>query len=109
MFNQTNDEVIDLVDFHLNTFFRSIPFESSGSSQLTIRVENDLRSDIDAVCKFLCITRNSFINDVLEIAARKAISRIEDNPYLSNMHVNEMSVSELAKANRASSVDLEKA
>ena len=100
MFNQQNDEIIDSVDFYLNAMVREHTLPGN-SSQITVRIPDSLCDDLDILCRFLGgITRNGLINELLDAAVRKAIARVEDNPYTSGHQVNEQTISQAVYAAR---------
>lgn len=92
MENKKNNCIIDAVDFHLQTLARQAddqaPQHIPGTTQLTVRIDNDLKAELDVVAKFLGLSRNSLISEFLSIAVEEARLRIGNNPYVSGMTVN---------------------
>lgn len=87
-----NNGIIAAVDFRLQALAREAdsqaPQHIPGTTQLTIRIDNDLKAELDVVATFLSSTRNALINEFLTIAVEEARLRIGDNPYVSGMTVN---------------------
>lgn len=104
-----NNGIIAAVDFRLQALARQAdsqaPQHIPGTTQLTIRIDNDLKAELDVVASFLSSTRNALINEFLTIAVEEARLRIGDNPYLSLMTVNGKTIGEAVAAAFAGEVD----
>jgi hypothetical protein len=102
MENKKRNGIIDAVDFRLQTMAREAdsqaPQHIPGTTQLTIRIDNDLKAELDVVATFLGSTRNSLICEFLSIAVEEARLRIGDNPYLSHLTVNGKTIGEAVAA-----------
>lgn len=102
METKKNSGIIDAVDFHLQEFLRradsQTPKHIPGTTQLTVRMDNDLKAELDVVASFLSLTRNALINEFLSIAVEEARLRIGDNPYISGMKVNDQTIQEATVA-----------
>jgi antitoxin component of RelBE/YafQ-DinJ toxin-antitoxin module len=102
MENKRNNGIIEAVDFRLQTMAREADSQAAqhipGTTQLTVRIDNDLKAELDVVASFLGSTRNSLIHEFLSIAVEEARLRIADNPYLSHLTVNGKTISEAVAA-----------
>lgn len=54
----------------------------SGTSQITVRISNDLKAKLDVVSDVLGMTRSALIAELLDAAVEEAIDRYDNNPYL---------------------------
>lgn len=101
--------IIDAVDFRLQEILRQVdsqaPNHIPGTTQLTVRIDNDLKAELDVVVSFLGATRNALINEFLTIAVEEARLRIGDNPYISGMKVNDQTIQEAIVAALTGGVD----
>ena len=92
--------VSDFVDYALRRFEDDYrPKEET--RQMTYRAPARLVSKLDAVALFLHVTRTAFMTEVLETAADEAIARIEKNPILANIKINDMTIREFIEADEA--------
>jgi hypothetical protein len=84
--------IIEAVDFRLQTMAREADSQAAqhipGTTQLTVRIDNDLKAELDVVASFLGSSRNALINEFLTIAVEEARLRIGDNPYISGLTIN---------------------
>jgi antitoxin component of RelBE/YafQ-DinJ toxin-antitoxin module len=94
--------IIDAVDFRLQQILREAdsqaPQHIPGTTQLTVRIDNDLKAELDVVANFLGVTRNSMINEFLTVAVEEARLRIGDNPYIEGLKVNGQTIQEATVA-----------
>jgi antitoxin component of RelBE/YafQ-DinJ toxin-antitoxin module len=94
--------IIDAVDFRLQTILRDADSQAQkhipGTTQVTVRIDNDLKAELDVVARFLGSTRNALINEFLTIAVEEARLRIGDNPYISDMTVNGKTIGQATAA-----------
>ena len=101
--------IINAVDFRLQQIIREAdsqaPQHISGTTQLTVRIDNDLKAELDVVASFLGSTRNAMINEFLTIAVEEARLRIGDNPYIDGMKVNGRTIQEATVAALTGGVD----
>ena len=102
MENQKRTGITDAVDFRMQEILRQAdsqaPKHIPGTTQLTVRIDNDLKAELDVVASFLGATRNALINEFLTIAVEEARLRIGDNPYISGMKVNGQTIEEATVA-----------
>lgn len=76
------NHVHDVIDFRMRLKWQEIESNSAiGTSQMTIRVPDDLKLRLDLLASFLDMTRNSLVVDLLNAAAEDAIERMENHPY----------------------------
>jgi predicted transcriptional regulator len=97
-----NNGIIDAVDFRLQQIIREAdsqaPQHIPGTTQLTVRIDNDLKAELDVVASFLGVTRNAMITEFLAVAVEEARLRIGDNPYIQGMKVNGQTIEEATVA-----------
>nr|CRY96915.1 hypothetical protein [uncultured prokaryote] len=102
MENKKRSGITDAVDFRMQEILRQAdsqaPKHIPGTTQLTVRIDNDLKAELDVVASFLGATRNALINEFLTIAVEEARLRIADNPYISDMTVNGKTISQATVA-----------
>jgi predicted HicB family RNase H-like nuclease len=97
------------VDYHLQTILRNVEEHQDkplpGTTQLTVRIDNSLKAQLDVVATFLGTTRNGLINELLEAASEEAYIRIRENPYISDYKINGMSITETLVAALSGKLD----
>lgn len=90
--------LIEAIDYRLQTIAREAdeqaPKHIPGTSQLTVRIDNDLKAQLDVVSQFLMTTRNSLINEFLQVAVEEAYQRLCDNPYVRDVTMNGKTIKE---------------
>lgn len=109
MENKKSGGIISAVDFRLQTLARQAddqaPQHIPGTTQLTVRIDNDLKAELDVVASFLGSSRNSLINEFLSIAVEEARLRIGDNPYIEGFTVNGKTIEQATVAALKGEVD----
>lgn len=101
--------IIDAIDYRLQTIAREADAHASkyipGTTQITIRIDNDLKAQLDVVARFLMTTRNSLINEFLQVSVDEALPRIENNPYVRDLTISGKSIREAMVAALAGELD----
>lgn len=86
--------IIEAVDFRMQAMAREADQSKDATVQMTVRIPESLKIKLDVISNFIGGTRNSILVEFLEIACREAIDRIENNPYMRDLTVNERTISE---------------
>lgn len=74
--------VYDTIDFRMRQRWEELESNSPiGTTQMTIRVPDDVKLRLDLLASFLDMTRNSLVVDLLNAAVEDAIERMENHPY----------------------------
>jgi hypothetical protein len=89
-----NNGIIEAVDFRMQAMAREADQSRDATVQMTVRIPESLKIKLDVISNFIGGTRNSILVEFLEIACREAIDRIENNPYMSGLTVNDQTISE---------------
>jgi hypothetical protein len=89
-----NNGIIEAVDFRMQAMAREADQNKDATVQMTVRIPESLKIKLDVISNFIGGTRNSILVEFLEISCREAIDRIENNPYMSGLTVNERTISE---------------
>lgn len=79
-----NKTLSGTIDFHLQQIARGWQeaHMQSGTSQITVRISNDLKAKLDVVSSALDMTRSALIAELLDAAVEETIDRYDNNPYL---------------------------
>lgn len=87
------NHVYDVVDYRMRQYVEALESNSElGTSQITIRVPNDLKARLDVLTEFLNMTRNAVIIDLLSASVESAIERMENHPYITTWEIDGKSV-----------------
>jgi hypothetical protein len=84
--------VVDIVDFYLKKQSLQSPHYSEDVHPTTLRLPFELKVKLDVASSFLGTSRNFLIVQVMEMAVEDALRRIVDNPFVSGLTINGLTV-----------------
>jgi hypothetical protein len=90
--------IIEAIDFRMQAMARQADQSKDSTVQMTVRIPESLKTKLDVISRFVGGTRNSILVEFLEIACNEAIERVENNPYMEHLTVNDQTISEALHA-----------